>query len=158
LDWTEKQREVAALLASGKSFMEVVNAGYSLSMVHRVSHALNEGQKPTPLDQLKDGESDPGGGSNEQGESDKNAKGGRPLVAVVGPRSAPITFRVDSKQISIDPLELHRQYGLYADLAKDNSFTLSFSQLQTIGIQIAWVMLQDIPITENFLRALFYAY
>jgi hypothetical protein len=141
LTWTEKQREIAQLANQGKTFLEITGLGYSKNMTSRVLTALKEGQKPE-LEEKSEGAGD----------------GARPLVAVAGSKGAPIIFRVASREISLDPLELNRQYGYYADLAKDNNFGLSFSEILTVGIQLVWIMMQDIPLTENMLRAIFYGY
>lgn len=139
LTWTEKQREVAALAEQGKTFQELIDLGYSLNMTSRVLNALKEGQKP----ELE--VEDPGSGSD------------KPLVAVTGPKSAPIMYRIDQKQISLDPLELNKQYSYYSDLTKkDGGISNSFSQVLTLSMQVLWVLLQDIPKDENMLKAIFY--
>ena len=142
LTWTQKQREVAALADQSKTFQEITDLGYSLNMTSRVLNALKEGQKPELEVEA------PGTGSES-----------RPLVAVAGPKSAPIMFRIDQKQIALDPLELHRQYGYYLALTKkDGETAYSFSEVLTLAMQVLWVLHQEIPVTENMLRALFYGY
>lgn len=141
LTWTQKQREVVELAEQGKTFQEITDSGYSLNMTSRVLNALKEGQKP----ELEVEES--GSGSD------------KPLVAVTGPKSAPIMYRIDQKQIALDPLELNRQYGYYLDLTKKDGETVySFSQVLTLAMQTLWALHQEIPWTENMLRALFYGY
>lgn len=147
LTWTDKQRAIAGLADQGKEFLEIVDLGFSKTMASRVLRALKAGQKPT----LK-----PEGGVETETETKGETK---PLVAVAGPKSAPIIYRIDQKQIALDPLELNRQYSFYADLIKDNDdMKYSFSEVLTIGIQIVWFLQQDIPHTENMLRALLYGY
>ena len=46
LRWTDKQREIAQLVADGKEFKDITAFGYSNYMVTKVKNALEEGQKP----------------------------------------------------------------------------------------------------------------
>lgn len=47
LKWTELQRELAAKVAEGKTFDELVQAGYTKSLVSKVLNAIKTGQKPS---------------------------------------------------------------------------------------------------------------
>jgi len=156
LSWTDKQRQVADLVQQGKSFTEITGLGYSLHMTSRVATAIKEGKKPPPRQEVektgKDGGNGAGGGNGGGGGSPQD------LVAITGPKTAPIIFRIDRREIHLDPLELHRQYDYYADLAGKNDMSQTFSQIQTFGVQLIWILMQDIPLTENLLRAIFYGY
>lgn len=44
LIWTEKQRQVAELLAQGQTYAQLVKAGYNDTLITRVRKALKEGQ------------------------------------------------------------------------------------------------------------------
>jgi hypothetical protein len=145
LTWTDKQREIAELAGQNKTFVEITDLGYSKNMTSRVLTALKEGQKPEPKPEPGTPGTEPGGAA-------------KPLVSGAAPKVSPIIFRVASREISLDPLELNRQYQYYLDLAKDDGMNYSFSEILTIGIQLVWVMSQDIPITANLLTALFYGY
>ena len=136
ITWTEKRKEIVDLAAQGKAFMEIVSLGYSKDMTSKVLNALKKGQNPA-------------GGDGSGGE--------KPMVTVVGPKISPIVFRVDQKQIVLDPLELNTQYRYYADLVRrDGGITEAFSQVLTLGMQVLWVLHQEIPLTENMLKAIFY--
>jgi hypothetical protein len=138
ITWTDKQKEIAKLVDEGKTFTDIINAGYSKHMTSRVLAALKAGQKPEP---------EPG--HDETGTS----KG---LLGITGPKNAPITFKVASKEITLDPLELYNQYRFYESLARQDGLSYSFSEVLTMGIQLIWMMKQDIPLTENMMRAIFY--
>lgn len=141
LTWTDKQREIAQLLGAGKEFKEITDQGYTKNMVSRVKTALAEGQKPELG--KKEG--------LEQG-----SKTTQDLIGLTVPKSAPIIFKLDRKDIVLDPLELMKQYRYYADLAKKDNLNYSFSEVLTMGIQLVWILKQDIPLTENMLTAIFY--
>jgi hypothetical protein len=143
LIWTDKERAIADLTAQGKEFMEIVALGYSKSMVSRVVNALKEGQKP----EMKLGV-----------EKDRTIEDEtrRPLVMVTGPKTAPIIFKLDRKDIVLDPLELMKQYRYYTEIVKKDGFTESFSEVLTIAVKLLWTSLLDIPITEDLLNAIFY--
>jgi hypothetical protein len=144
--WTEKRKQIADLAGQGKRFMEIIAMGYSLDMTSKVIKALKNGQKPPEVTEV-------------EGAKDKTPEREKPLVAVTAPKIAPIVFRIDQKQIVLDPLELNAQYRYYIDLAKkDGGITDSFSEVLTLGIQVLWVLHQDIPLTQNMLKAIFYGY
>ena len=82
--------------------------------------------------------------------------GTKSLVSVSAPKSGAIVFRLEKRDIPLDPLELNTQYRYYSDLCKNDHMKHSFSEVLTMGMQLVWVFNQDIPITENFLRAIFY--
>ena len=44
LKWTELQREIAAVAAQGKSFDNLVQSGYTKSLVSKVLNAVKSGQ------------------------------------------------------------------------------------------------------------------
>lgn len=46
LRWTEPQREVATLLSQGKTYNDILEAGYSKGLTSKVQSALKKGQKP----------------------------------------------------------------------------------------------------------------
>ena len=46
LQWTELQREIATKTAEGKTFDELVEIGYTKSLVSKVLNAIKAGQKP----------------------------------------------------------------------------------------------------------------
>jgi hypothetical protein len=146
ITWTDKRREIAELAGQGKEFMEITALGYSKNMTSIVLNALKDGQKQELEQESK-------GGGTEGGSGIK-----RELVGTATPKSAPILFRLGLKEIVLDPLELNRQYSYYEDLARKDGLGYSFSEVLTIGIQLVWIMKQDIPITENMLRAIFYGY
>jgi len=144
--WTDLRREIAELAAQGKEFNEIIALGYSKNTTSIVLNALKDGQKPKP----KDSGTEDGDGTD---------AGTKPLVAVVGPKTAPIIFSFEQKKISLDPLELHAQYRYYCDLAKrDGGITESFSEVLTLGMQVLWVLHQNIPMTPNMLKAVFTGY
>lgn len=138
LDWTDKQRKVFQLLEEGKEFKAITDLGYSLNMVSRVKTARKEGQKP---------------GVEEE---KKQASGPLDLVAIGGGKSSPIVFRLDKKEIVLDPLELMKQYRYYSEIVKKDGFTESFSEVLTISVKLLWTSLLDIPITQDLLNAIFY--
>ena len=148
LTWTDKQREIYKLLGEGKEFKEITDQGYTKNMVSRVKTALAEGQKPV-LEPEKDLELKGSGTTKD-------------LVGLAAPKSAPIVFKLGRQEIALDPLELYRQYRYYEDLARKDgkdgkdSLGYSFSQVLTLGMQLIWILKQDIPITENMLTAIFY--
>lgn len=143
LRWTTKQREVAQLFEEGKEFKDIIALGYSNYMTSKVKTALGKGQNPK-----QEGEPKP---------SEKDATK-QDLVAMQTPKSAPIVFKIDRKEIVLNPLDLNRQYGYYEDLARNDNLGYSFSEILTIGIQLVWILKQNIPLTENMLRAIFYGY
>jgi hypothetical protein len=155
LSWTDKQRQIADLIAQGKGFTEITKMGYSLHMTSRVATALKEGKKPPARQELAKGGNGAGGGSESNLIGDGSPK---ELIEIRGPSTAPIVFKIDRKEIHLDPLELDRQYGYYADLAKKDGLIHTFSEIQTFGVQLIWILMQDIPLTENVLRAIFYGY
>lgn len=147
ISWTPKQRDIADLAEQGKGFTEIVNMGYSKHMTSRVFAALKEGNKPPPEE-----------GGTEQKDG---TEGTRSLISTSVPRQAPIIFRVANREIVLDPLELYRQYSYYEDIMRkdgDGGKPYPFSEVLTMGIQVIWLLKQNIPITENMLRALFYGY
>jgi hypothetical protein len=147
ISWTPKQREIAELVEQGKEFAEIIAQGYSKHMTSRVMAALKEGLNP-PVGE--------GGTTGEGGTA-----GTRKLISASAPKQAPIMFAVANKQIALDPLELYRAYRYYEDLTKkneDGDKPYAFSEVLTMGVQLVWCLRQDIPITENFLKALFYGY
>jgi hypothetical protein len=147
VSWTPKQREIAALFEEGKEFSEIVDMGYSKHMTSRVMTALKEGLKPP----AREGGTNNGGGT----------PGTKALISATAPRGAPILFRVANKEIALDPLELYQAYRYYEDLirkSEDGDKPYSFTEVLTMGMQMIWCLKQDIPITPNFLRALFYGY
>lgn len=146
LRWTDKQKEVAQLITEGKEFNDIVASGYSLHMVSKVKAALAKGQSP---------------GQNGEGEAEiKSESGGgngkQNLVSVKAPKSSPIVFTINKKEIALDPLELNTQYRYYQDLTKRDGMSYSFSEIQTIGIQLVWILTQDIPLTENMISGIIY--
>lgn len=142
LTWTDKQREIFKFLEEGKEFKEITDLGYTRNMVSRVKTAREDGQKPEPLENT---------GLN-------GSRTNQNLITVTGPKGSPITFKVGTKEIVLDPLELNRQYEFYTDLAKKDGMKYSFSEVLTIGIQTVWFLVQDVPLTENVLTAIFYGY
>lgn len=142
LHWTDKQRKVAQLLADGKNYDEIVAVGFSGTMYSRVKKALDKGQKPKEKAKVKV-ESEGGNGVHE-------------LVGVKAPKTA-ITFNIEQKKIDLDPLELSKQYRYYQELAKDDRLGgVSFSEMLTYGMQVVWLLLQDIPLTEKMVNAVLY--
>lgn len=151
LEWTPKQTEVYRLLIQPIEFKDIIAKGFTKNMVSRVKGAIQEGQKP-------EGELEPG---VEPGGNGSKSKGGtnQPLITVAGPaRASPIVFKVGQQQIILDPLELYRQYSYYADLGKKDGLNYSFSEVLTIGMQLVWMLQQDIPLTENMLTAILSGY
>jgi hypothetical protein len=146
LSWTDKQRKIFQLLEEGKEFKAITDLGYSLNMVSRVKTARNEGQKPDLEDDQNDG----------KGGTPKKPSGPLDLVAIGAGKSSPIVFRLDKKEIVLDPLELMKQYRYYSDITKKDGFTESFSEVLTIAVKLLWISLLDIPITQDFLNAIFY--
>jgi hypothetical protein len=141
LTWTDKQREIYKLLEEGKEFRAITDLGYTRNMVSRVKAAREAGQKPEPL------EEDPASSRTNQN-----------LIAVTGPKGSPISFKVGTKEIVLDPLELIKQHRYYLDLAKkDGNLGYSFSEVLSLGIQIVWILTQDIPLTENMIVGILYS-
>jgi hypothetical protein len=155
LTWTDKQREVAELIGQGKTFAEIHALGYSKRMINRVSTALKGGQQPPPVETKAVEtetivETDKGKGDAKGNTKDK------PLVSIAGSKGSPIVFWVEQKKIIIDPFELHNQDRYYLDLARKNGgINETFSEVLTLGMQVLWVLHQDIPMTENMLKAVF---
>jgi len=147
MTWTDKQREIVDLLQQGKTFTEIVDMGYVKSTVHKVKKALEDGQVPEVKEET--------GGNGKQGGKDG---GPHDLLAIKTPSPAPIVYTLDRKDIHLDPLELNRQYGYYEDLSKNDGLNYSFSQILTMGIQLVWLLKQEIPLTENLLRAVLCGY
>lgn len=56
LKWTELQREIAAVAAQGKSFDNLVQSGYTKSLVSKVLNAIKSGQRPPGEGQPRTGE------------------------------------------------------------------------------------------------------
>jgi hypothetical protein len=137
LRWTPKQREIAQCFEEGKEFKDIIAQGYTKNMASRVKTALGEGQKPeTEL---------------------KGSKTSQSLIGVSGPKSStPIGFKIGTKEIVLDPLELMKQYRYYTEIVKKDGFTESFSEVLTIAVKMLWTSLLDIPITEDLLNAIFY--
>ncbi len=63
LKWTELQKELAAKAAEGKTFDELVQGGYTKSLVSKVLNAIKSGQKPP-----EEAELEPENGEPENGE------------------------------------------------------------------------------------------
>lgn len=144
--WTEKRIEIAKLVAEGKTFMEIVGLGYSLNTTSKVVNALKAGENPPGAEVA----AEVAGGSKEAG---------KPLVTVTGPKTAPIVFFLEQKKIALDPLELHAQYRYYTDLmSRDGGYTESFSEVLTLGMQVLWVLHQNIPLKPEMLKAIFTGY
>lgn len=144
LTWTDKQREIFKLLEERKEFREITDLGYTRNMVSRVKTAREDGQKPEPLEEDTDGSRTKKGSGTTQD-----------LVGLAAPKSTPIVFKLGRQEIVLDPLQLYRQYRYYEDLAKRDTLSYSFSEVLTLGMQLIWVLKQDIPITENLLTAIF---
>jgi hypothetical protein len=144
LTWTDKQREIFNLLEEGKEFRAITDLGYTRNMVSRVKAAREDGQKPEPLKEDPDSS------------RTKQSSGPLDLVAVGSGKSSPIVFRLDKKEIVLDPLELMKQYRYYTEIVKKDGFTESFSEVLTIAVKLLWTSLLDIPITEDLLNAIFY--
>lgn len=147
--------------------MEIIAAGFSNGMTGLVMNALKKGERPpelaeeeTPVekpDDPEDGEAkEPGGnGKKEAKEKDTSGKP-RDLISGSVPKSSPIRFAFAQKEILLDPLELHTQYRYYLDLSKRNGgITETFSEVLTLAMQVLWFLHQDIPVTENMLKAVF---
>jgi hypothetical protein len=146
LSWTDKQKEIFQLLEEGKEFKAITDLGYTLNMVSRVKTARSEGQKP---------ESEGGQNDGKPGDQ-KKPSGPLDLVAIGGGKSSPIIYRLDKKEIVLDPLELIKQYRYYSDIVKKNGYTESFSEMLTLGLKLLWISLLDIPVTKELLNAIFY--
>jgi hypothetical protein len=160
LTWTDKQREVAELIGQGKTFAEIHALGYSKRMINRVSTALKGGQQPTSIEaEAVETETIVGTANAKTDKGKGDAKGDakdKPLVSIAGSKGSPIVFWVEQKKIIIDPFELHNQYRYYLDLARKNGgISETFSEVLTLGMQVLWVLHQDIPMTENMLKAVF---
>jgi hypothetical protein len=152
--WTEKRIELAKLVAEGKEFMEIVDLGYSLNMTSKVVNALKAGEKPPGAEVA--GEVAVEG---DEGKGDKSKEAGKPLVTVTGPKTSPIVFFFEQKKIALDPFELHAQYRYFTDLANRNGgITESFSEVLTLGMQVLWVLHQNIPLKTEMLKAVFTGY
>jgi hypothetical protein len=144
--WTEKRIEIAKLVAQGKEFMDIVGLGYSLDMTSKVVNVLKTGEKP-PEEGV------------EAEKDDRSKDAGKPLITVTGPKTAPIIFFLEQKKIALDPLELHAQYRYYTDLAgRDGGITESFSEVLTLGMQVLWVLHQNIPLKKEMLKVIFTGY
>lgn len=159
--WTDKRKEVAKLFAEGKEFMAIVNLGYSLDMTSKVAKALKTGHDPleVPVEAGVEGNDKEEKASKEKegGKGAGDEVKGKQLVSVTGVKGSPIVFWVEQKKISLDPFELHKQYSYYTNIAARNGgITNSFSEVQTLAMQVLWVLLQDIPKDENMLKAIFY--
>ena len=146
LRWTDKQKEVAQLITEGKEFNDIVASGYSPHMASKVKTALAKGQSPG---QKEEEEAEIKSGSG-------NGNGKQGLVGIKVPKSSPIVFTINKKEIALDPLELNTQYRYYQDLTKRDGMSYSFSEIQTIGIQVVWILTQDIPLTENMISGIIY--
>jgi hypothetical protein len=148
LVWTQPRKEIADLVAQGKGFMEIVSLGYSKTMTSVVMNALKKGETPAEPD-----ETDPAGQGNGDGNGKDNAK---PLISTASSKSAPIIFRLGQKEIVLDPMELYNQHRYYLDLCRRNGgITETFSEVLTLGMQVLWALHQDVPMTENMLKAIF---
>jgi hypothetical protein len=144
--WTKHRKEIADLANQGKEFMEIIALGYGKNATSIVMNALKRGVKVP--EHIEEGERIP---EDETGEAK-----GKPLISGSSPKSAPIIFKLGQKEIVLDPLELHNQYRYFLDLSKRNGgITETFSEVLTLGMQVLWVLHQDIPMTENMLKAVF---
>ena len=81
LTWTDLQKQIAAAAQEGKTFDELVEAGFSKSVVSKVLNAIKSGQelpkedKPrTENQEPKGGKREPKGGSQEPGSSKSGAQ------------------------------------------------------------------------------------
>lgn len=160
LTWTDKQREVGKLIGQGKKFAEIHALGYSKRMINRVSTALRGGQQPPPVETRTAETETTANTENVETDKDKGDAKSSPkdksLVSVAGSKGSPIVFWVEQKKIIIDPFELHNQYRYYLDLARKNGgINETFSEVLTLGMQVLWVLHQDVPMTENMLKAVF---
>jgi hypothetical protein len=173
--WTVPRQEVADLVAQGKSFMEIVAEGYSNTMTSMVMNELNRAKRAAKAiedetaEEPEDGVKAKEEGTEEKEEEKekekadkKDKKNGetpekvRALIGTAGPKTSPILFRLGQKEIVLDPMELHNQYRYYLDLARRNGgITETFSEVLTLGMQVLWVLHQDIPMSENMLKAIF---
>lgn len=143
LRWTDKQKEIAQLLQEGKPFKDIIALGYTKSLVSKVRNALGMAYNPEPKPKTSE--------NQEPGDNGK-----RNLVGLKAPKSSPILFTINKKEIALDPLELNTQYRFYQDIAKRDGMSYSFSEVQTIGIQLVWMLMQDIPLTENMVMGILY--
>jgi len=151
LTWTDKQREIFNLLEDGKEFRAITDLGYTRNMVSRVKAAREDGQKPEPL------EEDPAGSGTDGSRTKQGSRTSQSLVGVSGPKSStPIGFKIGTKEIVLDPLELMKQYRYYTEIVKKDGYTESFSEVMTIAVKLLWTSLLDIPVTKDLLNAIFY--
>lgn len=155
--WTKQRKQIADLANQGKEFAEIISLGYGKDATSKVLRALKRGVKvPEHIadDEVIEAE-DPGGsgGGGGNGSGDGKAK---PLIGGSAPKTAPIVFRLGQREITLDPMELHNQYRYYLDLSKKNGgITETFSEVLTLSMQVLWVLHQNIPMTENMLKAVF---
>jgi len=140
--WTDKQREIARLMSEGKTHSQLRQAGFYPNLIQKVKRALEQGSVPPSDEEAATKE-------EEQNRSQK-------LVSVKAPSPSPIVFRLDKKEIALDPIQLNRQYGYYEDIIKKDGLTNTFSEVQTIGIQLVWLLMQDIPLSENMINGILY--
>ncbi len=177
--WTEPRKQCATLVGQGKSFMEIVAMGFSLTMTSIVMNAMKNGEKPPQegdttqeVNTVAEGEANREDGEDkqeakeedggekketkEEGKGDQTAGKSKPLVATTSPKIAPIIFKFAQREIILDPFELHDQYRYYVDLARaDGGIKETFSEVLTLGMQVLWVMHQNVPLTTNMLKAIF---
>jgi len=140
--WTDKQREIARLMAESKTHSQLRQAGFYPNLIQKVKRALEQGSVPPS--------------EEEAVAKEEEQKSSQKLVSVKSPSPSPIVFRLDKKEIALDPIQLNKQYGYYEDIIKKDGLTNSFSEVQTIGIQLVWLLMQDIPLSENMINGILY--
>jgi len=144
--WTDKQREIARLMAEGKTHSQLRQAGFYPNLIQKVKRALEQGGVPPSEEEAL----------AKAAAKEEEQKSSQKLVSVKSPSPSPIVFRLDKKEIALDPIQLNKQYGYYEDIIKKDGLTNTFSEVQTIGIQLVWLLMQDIPLSENMISGILY--
>ena len=119
ISWTQKQRDIYALLEKGMPFSQVVEQGFAKATVSAVNKAFKAGEKPP-----------------EPKAPPVQTTGNTPLATIKTPATGITTFTVGQEQIPIFPEDLRQCFDEFRDMQHTLGWESDFSSTIREGVKL----------------------
>ena len=126
ISWNQNQRDIFALFKEGKTFDQVVDAGYSNSTVARVLKQIKAGQEPPPVEATPEV---PGPRPTKQ-------SGTASTATIKSPMAGITQFEIGQEKIQLYPEDMLICFDHYRDMQTEMGWQSDFSSTIREGMKL----------------------